>query len=338
MIVRSKAPLRISFAGGGTEVEPYLSERGGIVLSSTIDKYAYSSLCLKPDNQVHVASLDYDAVIKYNADEATVEDDKLKLVKAVVRQLHPKNSDQGLDIFLHSDAPPGSGLGSSSTLVVALIGAFKHWLHLPLTSYEIADLAYQIERTDLMIKGGKQDQYAATFGGFNFIEFYRDATIVNPLRVPLDILNELHYNLLLCYTGKTRLSAHIIDDQIKGYVRQQESVTQAMEELKDIAVALKNALLQGRLNDFGALLHEAWTNKKKMAAQISDSYIDELYETARKHGAMGGKISGAGGGGYMFFYCDSNRKHILAEQLERLGAQVVDFNFDFRGVQTWDTK
>jgi D-glycero-alpha-D-manno-heptose-7-phosphate kinase len=338
MIIRGKAPLRVSFAGGGTEVEPYLSERGGLVLSCTIDKYAYSSLSFADDQQIHVASLDYDVVAKYNADEPLIEKDKLSLVKAVIRRLNPQDSNQGLDIFLHSDAPPGSGLGSSSTVVVTLIGAFKHWLHLPLTNYDLADLAYQIERVDLGIKGGKQDQYAAAFGGFNFIEFYRDATIVNPLRVPSDILNELHYNLLLCYTGKTRLSAHIIDDQIKGYVQQQKVVTQAMTELKDIAVALKNALLLGRLNEFGALLHEAWVSKKKMATQISDSHIDELYEMARKHGALGGKITGAGGGGFMFFYCDSNRKHILAEQLERLGAQVVDFNFDFRGLQTWDVK
>jgi D-glycero-alpha-D-manno-heptose-7-phosphate kinase len=338
MIVRSKTPLRISFAGGGTEVEPYLSERGGVVLGTTLDKYAYSSLYFKRDHQIHVASLDYDVVAKYNSDEPLIEEDKLKLVKAVIRRVNPKHNHQGLEIFLHSDAPPGSGLGSSSAVVVTLIGAFKHWLHLPLTNYEIADLAYQIERGDLGIKGGKQDQYAAAFGGFNFIEFYRDATIVNPLRVPSDTLNELHYNLLLCYTGKTRLSAHIIDDQIKGYVQQQKSVTEAMDELKDIAVALKNALLQGRLNDFGALLHDAWMNKKKMATQISNVHIDELYEAARKHGALGGKISGAGGGGYMFFYCNSNRKHILAEQLERIGAQVVDFNFDFRGLQTWDVR
>jgi D-glycero-alpha-D-manno-heptose-7-phosphate kinase len=243
-----------------------------------------------------------------------------------------------MDIFLHSDAPPGSGLGSSSTVVVTLIGAFKHWLHLPLTNYEIADLAYQIERKDLGIKGGKQDQYAATFGGFNFIEFHHDATIVNPLRVPSDTLNELHYNLLLCYTGKTRLSAHIIDDQVKGYVQHQEGVTRAMDELKHIAVALKNALLRDKPNEFGALLNEAWMNKKKMATQISNPHIDELYETALKHGALGGKITGAGGGGYMFFYCDFKRKHIVAEQLERLGAQVVEFDFDFGGLQTWEVR
>ncbi|MBC7232579.1 MAG: GHMP kinase [Chloroflexi bacterium] len=338
MIIRSKAPLRISFAGGGTDVEPYLSERGGAVLSTTIDKYAYGSLRFRSDRQITVTSLDYDVVARYKLDEPLIYDGNLDLVKAVIRRLNREGNEQGLDLFLHTDAPPGSGLGSSSAVVVALIGLFKHWLHLPLTNYEIADLAYQIERVDLGIKGGKQDQYAATFGGFNFIEFYRDATIVNPLRVPPDVLNELHYNLLLCYTGKTRLSARIIDTQVQGYVQRQEDVVRAMDELKRIAIDLKNALLQGRLNDFGALLHEGWMNKKKMAAQISDPSIDELYEAARKHGALGGKMSGAGGGGYMFFYCAFDRKHMVAAQLERMGAQVVDFGFDFAGLQTWEVR
>jgi len=338
VIIRSRAPLRISFGGGGTEVEPYLSERGGLVLSATIDRYAYGSLRLRDDRQITVTSLDYDVVARFNLDEPLTYDGNLDLVKAVIRRLNQGNHDQGLDFFLHSDAPPGSGLGSSSTVVVALIGLFKQWLHLPLTHYEIADLAYQIERLDLGIKGGKQDQYAATFGGFNFIEFYRDTTVVNPLRVPRNVINELHYNLLFCYTGKTRRSAGIIDTQVEGYVRRKEEVLQAMDELKRIATALKNALLQGRLDDFGALLHETWMNKKKMAAQISDPHIDELYETALKHGALGGKISGAGGGGYMFFYCRFDRKHVIAEQLERLGAQVVNFNFELRGLQTWEVR
>jgi len=169
MIIRSKAPLRISFAGGGTEVEPYLSEQSGIVLSTTIDKYAYGSMRFRDDRQITLTSLDYDLVAKYSLDEPLIYDGNLDLVKAVIARLNRENSTQGLDFFLHSDAPPGSGLGSSSTLVVALIGLFAHWLHLPLTHYEIADLAYQIERRDMGIKGGKQDQYAATFGGFNFI-------------------------------------------------------------------------------------------------------------------------------------------------------------------------
>ena len=338
MIIRAKAPLRISFAGGGTEVEPYLSERGGVILGTTIDRYAYGSLRFGDGRQITVTSLDYDLVAKYGLDEPLIYDGKLDLVKAVLRRLNPQGGERGLDFFLHSDAPPGSGLGSSSAVVVALIGLFRHWLHLPLTNYEIADLAYQIERVDLGIKGGKQDQYAATFGGFNFIEFYRDATIVNPLRVPPDVLNELHYNLLLCYTGKTRLSARIIDTQVEGYVRRQEDVVRAMDELKRIAIALKNALLQCRLDDFGALLHDAWLSKRRMAAQISDEHIDALYETARRHGALGGKMSGAGGGGYMFFYCSFDQKHVIAAQLERLGAQVVDFNFDFHGLQTWEVR
>jgi D-glycero-alpha-D-manno-heptose-7-phosphate kinase len=338
LIIRSRAPLRISFGGGGTEVEPYLSERGGVVLNTTIDRYAYGTLCLRDDRQISITSLDYDLVARYKLDEPLHYDGNLDLVKAVIRRLNGGNHDQGLGLFLHSDAPPGSGLGSSSAVVVALIGLFQHWRHLPLTNYEIADLAYQIERLDMGIKGGKQDQYAATFGGFNFIEFTRDATIVNPLRVPRDTMNELHYNLLLCYTGQTRLSARIIDTQVERYVQRKEEVLEAMDELKQVATALKNALLRGRLDDFGALLNEAWTNKKKMAAQITDPRIDEFYETARKHGALGGKISGAGGGGYMFFYCQFDKKHRVAEQLERLGAQVVDFSFDLRGLQTWEVR
>jgi D-glycero-alpha-D-manno-heptose-7-phosphate kinase len=220
--------------------------------------------------------------------------------------------------------------------VVALTGLFVKWLHLPLTNYEIADLAYQIERVDLAIKGGKQDQYAATFGGFNFIEFGRDATIVNPLRVSAAIANELQYNLLLCYTGRTRMSAQIIDKQVQGYVGGSQDVLRAMDELKHLSVAMKNALLQGKLNDFGRLLHLAWDNKKRMASQISDPRIDELYESARKAGAIGGKITGAGGGGYMFFYCEFEKKHLVARELERLGAHVAPFSFDLHGLQTWE--
>jgi D-glycero-alpha-D-manno-heptose-7-phosphate kinase len=335
-IVRSKSPLRISFAGGGTDVLPYVAERGGVVLSATIDKYAYASLQLCGESSITVTSLDYDLAIKHVLDKPLPYDGKLDLVKAVINHLYQRDSEQGMQVFLHSDAPPGSGLGSSSTLVVALIGLFKHWQHLPLTHYEIADLAYRIERIDMGIKGGKQDQYAATFGGFNFIEFQRDVTIVNPLRIDADLLNELQYNLLLCYTGRTRLSGGIIDTQVQNYVARNEGVIQAMDELKQITIALKNALLRGRLNEFGDLLNQAWVNKKKMARQISNPAIEELYSVARQLGALGGKVTGAGGGGYMFFYCPFDRKHLIAEALERLGACVVSFNFDLNGLRTWE--
>lgn len=337
MLIRAKAPLRISFAGGGTDVSPYAEECGGVVLSATIDKYAYGSLRLRADRDITVRSLDYDIVAKYNTDEAMKYDGELDLVKAVLNTLN-RGQSTGLDFLLHSDAPPGSGLGSSSTLVVALIGLLKHWQRLPLTHYDVAQLAYHIERKELGIQGGKQDQYAAAFGGFNFMEFNSSAVIVNPLRVDPAIINELEYNLLLCYTGRTRLSANIITTQVDNYRNREVRVLRAMEDLKQITVQMKNALLQGRLDDFGMLLHEAWLNKKKMAREITNSGIDALYDAARRQGALGGKILGAGGGGYLLVYCPFDRKHIIAAELEKLGGQLVEFTFENRGLQTWEVR
>ena len=230
-MIRSKAPLRISFAGGGTDVPPYPEERGGAVLSTTINKYAYATLIPREDDTINVTSLDYDIVAKYHADEKLFYDGELDLIKAVINNMGTKN---GLDLFMHSDAPPGSGLGSSSTVVVALVGIFQKWLNRPLTHYDIAELAYKIERIDLKIKGGKQDQYAATFGGFNYIEFNAESTIVNPLRIHRTVLNELEYSLLLCYTGKTRLSANIIKEQMDKYIKREKKSIDALDEIKTI--------------------------------------------------------------------------------------------------------
>jgi len=335
MIIRSKAPLRISFSGGGTDVSPYFEECGGVVLSATIDKYAYGSLRVKDERSVTVQSLDYDVVAKYNLDDDMPYNGELDLVKAVIKNMN-KGYKHGLEFFIHSDAPPGSGLGSSSTMVVALIGLLKHLQRLPLTNYEIAERAYEIERMDLGIKGGMQDQYAAVFGGFNFMEFSAAGVIVNPLRIPAHVINELEYNLLLCYTGKTRLSANIITTQVDSYKNKDKRVLDAMDELKRITVEMKNALLQGQLTNFGRLLHEAWINKKQMARQITTATIDALYETARQYGALGGKILGAGGGGYLLLYCEFDKKHIIAEKLEKLGGQVVEFTFVKNGLQTWE--
>ncbi len=339
-IYRAKAPLRISFAGGGTDVSPYADERGGLVLNATVDKYAYATLQVTNDHSITIKSLDYHTIAKFDLDQPLVYDGQLDLVKATIRRLNgpvQNDSSQGFELFLHTDAPPGSGLGSSSALVVAIIGVFIQWLRLPLTNYEIASLAYQIERLDLGIKGGRQDQYAAAFGGFNLMEFYGDRVIVNPLRVPDDILNELHYSLMLFYTGGTRLSAHIIDKQTEGFVTRREDVVAAMDEVKRLTTETKNALLQGRLEDFGQFLHKSWTNKKKMAVSITTPQIDEIYEEARKLGALGGKISGAGGGGYMFLYCPYETQPAITERLEALGAMRVDFSFERNGLQSWET-
>jgi D-glycero-alpha-D-manno-heptose-7-phosphate kinase len=220
-------------------------------------------------------------------------------------------------------------------MVVALVGLFRHWRHLPLSPYEVADLAHQIERVDLGLSGGKQDQFGSVFGGFNFIEFYKDSTIVNPLRIDADVLNELDYNLLLCYTGHTRTSDPIIDRQIRNYKDGQVDAVAAMDRLKELTILLKNALLRGRLDEFGHLLHEAWLAKRQMSSLISTPALDELYAAARTAGALGGKITGAGGGGYMFFYCPFGRRHHVAAAVEKHGAQIVDFSFEFRGLQTW---
>jgi D-glycero-alpha-D-manno-heptose-7-phosphate kinase len=340
-IYRARAPLRISFAGGGTDVSPYADERGGLVLNATVDKYAYATLRVTGDPTITIKSLDYHTIAKFDLDQPLVYDGQLDLVKAAIRRLNgamENKTSQGFELFLHTDAPPGSGLGSSSALVVAIIGVFNQWMHLPLTDYEIASLAYQIERIDLGIKGGRQDQYAAAFGGFNLMEFYGDRVIVNPLRIPDGILNELHYSLMLFYTGGTRLSANIIESQTQGYVHKKEAVVAAMDALKRLTTESKNALLQGRLEDFGELLHQSWIHKKQMAAPISNAVIDKIYAEARRLGALGGKISGAGGGGYMFLYCPYESQPVITEKLEELGAQRVDFSFEKNGLQTWETE
>lgn len=333
MVLRSRAPLRISFAGGGTDVEPYPQRRGGLVLSATIDKYAYATLMPRHDGEIHVESLDYDIVAKYRLEDRLPYDGELDLVKAVVRSM---GGGEGLNLFLHTDAPPGSGLGSSSAMVVALVGALSRWLGRSLDEYAVARLAYHIERVELGVPGGWQDQFAATFGGFNLIEFQGQDIIVNPLRIQRATLNELQYRLLLCYTGRTRVSGRILERQIAAYHEETPQVMAALDGIKAVTIAMKNALLQGRLNDFGRLMHEEWQYKQQLAAGISDTHIDAIYRAGRAAGTIGGKLLGAGGGGYLLFLCPFERRHRIARALEEAGGQVVPFNFDLRGLQTWE--
>jgi D-glycero-alpha-D-manno-heptose-7-phosphate kinase len=221
-LLRARAPLRVSFAGGGTDVPPYPAEKGGLVLSATINRYAYGTLRVREDRQISIQSLDLDAVASFALDEAHPDGDPLDLIKAAIQKL-ATDSEHGFDLFLHSAAPPGSGLGSSSAVVVTLVGLLSDHMRMPLTDYEKARLAYTVERVDLGLKGGTQDQYAAVFGGFNFIEFREDEVIVNPLRIPWETVQELEYNLLLCFTGRTRVGDHIIDDQTERYRSQSTS-------------------------------------------------------------------------------------------------------------------
>lgn len=334
MILRAKAPLRISFCGGGTDVSPYPEEKGGVVLSTTIDKYVHATLRPRLDRLVSLTSLDYDITRTFPLDHALPIDGDLDLVKGVVNRFRVR-AHGGFDLLVHSDAPPGSGLGSSSTLVTTLVGLLREWIREPLTNYEIAELTYKIEREDLSIAGGRQDQYAAAFGGFNFIEFLRDQTIVNPLRIRRGVVNELEYSMLLCYTGATRLSAHIVENQMRSYVAGKDAVVASLDRMKALAIEMKAALLRDRVRRFGELLHEAWISKKDLDAAITNERIDRLYERARACGAIGGKILGAGGGGYLLVFTPFDRRQTIVSALEEEGGKIVPFAFEERGLQTW---
>jgi D-glycero-alpha-D-manno-heptose-7-phosphate kinase len=335
-IVRAKTPLRISFAGGGTDVPPYPERYGGCVLNATIDNFAWGSLRPRNDGRIRIESADLDLEVEFNVNDEVQLDGKLDLAKAAIKRLRALESG-GFEIFLHCDAPPGSGLGSSSALVVTLVGLVLEFKGSASEPYGLAKTAYSIEREDLQISGGLQDQYAAAFGGFNFMEFEKDRVIVNPLRIRRATLNELEHNLLLCYTGKTRRSDHIIDDQTSRLTSNQEDTLRGLREQKELAVSMKNALLTGKLTNFGDLLHSAWLAKKKMSDRISSPVIDEFYEEARKTGAIGGKITGAGGGGFMMFYCEFEKKHRVAARLRAMGAIPTEFAFEEDGFQTWRT-
>jgi D-glycero-alpha-D-manno-heptose-7-phosphate kinase len=330
-LIRAKAPLRVSFAGGGTDVAPFPAQEGGLVLSATINRYAYGALAPRDDGNIGVESVDFRMSVDYDADDALAFDGKLDLVKAAIRKL----GRGGFDLFLHSNAPPGSGLGSSSSVIVALIGLLKEYHRLPLTDYEVAELAWSVEREDLAIKGGLQDQYAATFGGFNYIEMDGSRVIVNPLRIPGDVIHELEHNMLLCYTGRTRQSDRIIDDQTRRFEGGDSRTLEGLRMQKRLAQEMKNALLRRRVNDFGELLGAAWEFKKQMSPRITNSFIDEAYAAARAQGALGGKVTGAGGGGYMLFFCPFHRKHRVAETLTAMGGTVTEFEFAHQGLTTW---
>lgn len=334
MVIRAKAPLRISFAGGGTDVPPFPAREGGLVLNATINRYAYGTLRPRSDESITIHSYDYGSSIELSTDEAPVFDGKLDLAKAAIKRFTGEVK-TGFDLRLHSNAPPGSGLGASSAMMVALIGVLKEFRNVPITDYELAELAHGIEREELGISGGRQDQYSATFGGFNFIELHGDHVVVNPLRISEDVVLELEHNLLLCYTGMTRQSDRIIDDQVGRYERGEVDATAGLRAQKELALEMKNALLQRRLTDFGELLNAAWEAKRKMSDRITNDRIDELYKSARASGALGGKVIGAGGGGYLLLYCRGDNKHEVAAKMRELGADVDEFAFEHSGLRTW---
>src|SRR5580692_1955642 len=309
MIYRSKAPLRIGLAGGGTDVRPYRDLYGGAILNATLSLYAHATIEPFEDDRIILQGLDRKEEVRFDDGARLASlpiDGKLDLLKGVYNRIRKDYgwSAKGFRLSTFVDAPAGSGLGTSSTLVVAIIGVFTEMLRLPLGEYDMAHLAYDIERKDLRMAGGRQDQYAATFGGVNYMEFYgEDKVIVNPLRVKQQYLFELENNLLLYYTSTSRESAKIIEKQSQNVIDKKESSIEAMHQLKNQAQMMKEALLKGRLHEIGEVLDFGFLQKRQMAEGISNAHIDNIYEQAKKAGATGGKISGAGGGGFMTFYC-----------------------------------
>ena len=338
MIIRSKAPLRIGLAGGGTDVSPYSDIYGGAILNATLSLYAYATIKPREDRKIIIKAIDRNETIEFNSEPELPIDGTLDLAKGVYNRIVKEFCHEPLsfEISTYVDAPPGSGLGSSSTLVVAILGAFVEWLKLPLGEYDIAHLAYSIEREDLKMAGGKQDQYAATFGGVNYMEFYaNDKVIVNPLRIKPKFLHELEHNLVLFYTQTSRLSSKIIQEQTQNVQANKASSIEAMHQLKEQSILMKEAVLKGNINDIGKILHDGWMHKKQMAAGISNASIDAIYETALQAGATGGKISGAGGGGFMIFYAPYIHKYPLIKKLSELGGNVMHYTLTNEGLTTW---
>lgn len=341
MLIRAKAPLRIGLAGGGTDVSPYCDIYGGSILNACINMYAYATIEPRNDGKIEFRCEDRKEFAVFNSVEEFEINGKFDLLKGVYNRLVKDYIKKPLSFTLttYVDAPAGSGLGSSSTLVVAIVKAFQEWQNLPLGEYDLAKLAWSIEREDLKMAGGRQDQYAAAFGGFNFMEFSsNEKVLVNPLRIRKEYVNELEFNVLLYYTGTSRLSAKIIESQVENTKKKDEKAIEAMHKLKQQSLDMKEALLTGNLAKMGELLNTGWENKKKMSSSISNPVIDNIYETAIKAGATGGKISGAGGGGFFMFYCPNNSRYRVIEELSKLGGEFRRFRFTNIGAESWTTK
>lgn len=339
MIIRARAPLRLGLAGGGTDVSPYCDTHGGYVLNATIDRYAYAVIKTLNEPLVRFVATDQQTEKVKTVSEPLLLNGKLDLHKAVYNHMIQHfNGGQPIPLELSTfcDAPAGSGLGSSSTLVVVMIRAFAELLNLPLDDYTIAHLAFKIERVDCGLQGGRQDQYSATFGGFNFMEFYADErAVINPLRIKNWIICELEASLVLFYTGVSRESAKIIADQSSNVKAGLVDAIDAMHGIKREALVMKECLLKG---DFGGIvesMHQGWESKKRSAKTVSNPHIENIYNAAINAGALAGKVSGAGGGGFMMFFVPPEKRMDVVRSLNRFEGQVSNCHFTKYGTQAW---
>jgi len=330
LIVRS--PVRISFGGGGTDLPGYYEQFGGAVLSATINKYFYTVLGKRADGRVQVISSDL-RVFETWHDISTknLEGSTLEIPLAVLKEV---NCDVAVDLFLASEIPPGTGLGSSASVCVNILKTLTTYIQRPLSKDDLADRAFHIARHVLKKQVGKQDEYAAAFGGLNYISFDPDgSTRVEPVEQNPALVRELESNLMLFFTGAAHNSWAILQEQETSTRRHIGNTVEALHEVKALGAQMRDALLRGELHSFGKLLHEGWQAKRRVSSRISTPRIDELYSLAIQHGAFGGKITGAGGGGFLLLYCEAERQPAVREAMLCAGVQEMAFGFDTQGAQ-----
>ena len=339
-IIRARAPLRLGLAGGGTDVSPYCDQFGGLILNATIDRYAYAVIKPLSEKKVKLISCDHNLTIEKELHGNFVSNEDLILHQSVYKNminLFNDGKDIALELITFCDAPAGSGLGSSSTLVVSMIKAFLRFFNIELDNYRIASLAYAIERIECKLGGGRQDQYSATFGGFNYMEFAKDGNVVvNTLQIPPSAILELEASLLLFYTGISRDSAAIIFEQSRNVEQDKEESINAMHFIKEEAILMKENLMNGNFMGFVESLRRGWGSKKKIAKSVSNSYLDEIYDVAIHAGALAGKISGAGGGGFFMFVIPTENRMNVKRALEKFGGQVSNCHFTKQGAESWE--
>jgi D-glycero-alpha-D-manno-heptose-7-phosphate kinase len=331
---RSRSPVRISFGGGGSDLTHYFAGDAGAVINTTISLYSHATLRVRDDEKIIVRSLDLGETL--SADDflsALKQGGRFGLIQALIKAVRP---DFGFELDLHSDFPMNSGLGGSAVVSAAVLGCFNQFRRDQWSLHELAELAYQAERLYLGVAGGWQDQYATVFGGFNFMEFRMDQNIVHPLRIHSDTLLELEESLILCDTGTTHDSGDIHQDQ--RLQMQQQNVLKLVQTNVELSYRMRNQLLRGELLQFGQSLHEAWQFKRQFSGKISTARLDTIYDSARAHGAVGGKLLGAGGGGFFLFYVSPFRKHELIANLEGAGLKIRPFRFEQDGLRAWTAR
>ena len=345
--IRSRAPVRITFGGGGTDISPYDERYGGMCINATINRYVYCSLKLREDKKINIKS---DIINIYGGFETYQEnfenineinfkgENNLNIIKSVILEMAPR---YGFDLYVRSEAPPHSGLGASASLCVSIIGAFNYLRKKDrLVKHGIAEKAFEIEQKRMKIKGGRQDQYAATFGGINLYEFKGGPNVrLNPIDIDKNYLLELEKNLLIVFSGRrVKSSGEIHKDEDEQKLFEDEEKIKRLHELKDNAINIEFNLRRGNYKKFGKLIRESWEKKKKFNPLVTSTYIDALIEEALENGATGARLMGAGGGGHLLIYCEPDQEHKVKELLIERGAKPLDFSFDFQGLQVWEVE